>query len=121
MKEKILEIMKRWGENEWHDLQSGHELYKPTLYTKSLKDDGYELPEEFVLPLCKTHKSDGSWKGSITSPDGKILATVQGVENLELVKALAELFDVKYQFYFGRGTQARAIVNALHNFVATSK
>lgn len=119
LQQEILPVLKQYGDNEWTDLGNGHEFFKSSLYTKPLPkpDDGFGLPEEFVNQFLHEHKSDGTWKGSITSTDGKILSTVQGVYNLDLIKGLCDLFDVKYEFYFGRGTQARAMSTALRRFV----
>jgi hypothetical protein len=82
-------------------------------------DDGFGLPEEFVNQFVKEHKSDGSWKGSITTTDGKILATLTSVYSLDLIKGLVDLFDVKYEFYFGRGTSAREMSRKLKAYVDT--
>jgi hypothetical protein len=121
LRKQILPILKQYGDNEWNDLGNGHEFFKPTLYTKPLPkpDDGFGLPEEFVNQFVKEHKSDGSWKGSITTTDGKILATLTSVYSLDLIKGLVDLFDVKYEFYFGRGTSAREMSRKLKAYVDT--
>jgi len=112
LKEQILTVMKTWSDEKWESLIDGHGIFHASDYT-----DIFNLPKEFVEPLDKTHKSDGSWTGSNTTPDGKILATVEGVYNLELLESLKELFHIKTRFYYGRGRNAEQIVKALRELV----
>lgn len=86
--------------------KDGHGIYLPEYY--------YQIgfPPEFVDKFVKEHYSDGTIKGTIHS-DGKTKQVAIGVYNLDILQALAELFELKTPFFFGRGRMADAIIDAL--------
>ena len=69
-----------------------------------------------VSHLDGTHKSnfsDLSGKTTIYDDDGIPLKSVEGVNNLSFLYHLVESLNLEYQQYFGRGTQARELVEVL--------
>lgn len=106
-KDALTKVLKKLSDEDWTALSSGHDLYKPSFYIEK------GFAESFVWHFVREHKSDGTWKGSITTPDGKILATVFGVNNLEFLIGLRDIFALKPTFLFGRGSYAREIIRHL--------
>ena len=84
----------------------GHSILNP----QALVDVG--LPEPLVQQLTHTHDSDGTHKGTIQQA-GQPVAEVRGVYGLHLLEFLAGALGVSYRQCLGRGSQARAIQQAL--------
>jgi len=67
-----------------------------------------------VSHLDGTHESDFSTgKTTIYDDDGIPLESVEGVNNLSFLYHLVESLNLEYQQYFGRGSQARELVEVL--------
>ena len=67
-----------------------------------------------VSHLDGTHESYFSTgKTTIYDDDGIPLESVEGVNNLSFLYSLVLQLDLEYQSYFGRGTQARELVEVL--------
>ena len=92
----------------------GHSIIDPEHYEP-------HFPREVLdeATLVHTHYSDGSLKGSIFSPEGELLESVDGVNNLTFLIWLARRAGVEWTTAFGRGTEARHIVSALREWVAS--
>jgi|TARA_R100000501_G_C2569297_1_gene76794 hypothetical protein len=92
----------------------GHAIIDPKHYEP-------HFPREVLdeATLVHTHYSDGSFKGSIFSPEGKLLESVDGVNNLSFLCWVARRAGVEWMPAFGRGTEARHIVSALREWVAS--
>jgi len=72
-----------------------------------------DVAQEWVKPLLRTYKSDGTPKGSITSDSGKSVKAIEGVYSLDLLRAVGDALGVTWQEAFGRGTEARRITAAI--------
>tara|TARA_Y100001951_G_C11170419_1_gene199930 strand:- start:39 stop:422 length:384 start_codon:yes stop_codon:yes gene_type:complete len=86
---------------------NGHSIYEGGHYADAGFDCGH---------LVQVHESDGSMKGSITGPDGKIVDELKGIYSLDFhywVAGEIGLTHSDYGTFFGRGSQARAIMDAL--------
>ena len=67
-----------------------------------------------VSHLDGTHSSDFSTgKTTIYDDDGIPMESVEGVNNLSFLYHLVESLNLEYQQYFGRGSQARELVEVL--------
>ena len=66
-----------------------------------------------VSHLDGRHKSDFSTGKSTIYTDGVAVESVDGVCNLDFLYSLVESLNLEYQQYFGRGTQARELVEVL--------
>lgn len=66
-----------------------------------------------VSHLDGEHKSDFSAGKSTIFTDGVAVESVDGVCNLDFLYSLVESLNLEYQQYFGRGTQARELVQVL--------
>jgi len=67
-----------------------------------------------VSHLDGTHSSDfRAGKTTIYDDDGIPLESVKGVNNLSFLYDLVDSLDLEYLTYFGRGTQARELVEVL--------
>ena len=107
------------------------ELVEAALADDTIVGDGHSIidPEHYephfpreVLDeatLVHTHYSDGTAKGSIFSPEGAMLESLEGVYNLEFLYWVARRAGVEWTTAFGRGTEARHIVAALRGWVAS--
>ena len=81
----------------------GHTIIAPDHY------EGFD-----VTSLTVTHRSDfSSPKSTIFGPDGSPQESVEGVHNLDFLDWVARRSGVKYTPAYGRGSEARNIVNAL--------
>ena len=65
--------------------------------------------------MTTTHRSDGTHKGTLFVAGGRAVATLRGVCGLDALRLLADARGVAYRACFGRGSQARAIREALHD------
>ena len=81
----------------------GHQIVDPSYY------EGFN-----VSHLVEVHESDfSSPKTVIFGADGEAMKESKGVYNLEFLYWVAQKSGVKFRDSFGRGTQARNIVDAL--------
>jgi len=84
----------------------GHGIYSPDIY------EGFD-----VSSLIHTHKSDGTPKGTIFADDGSIMEESHGVYNLTFLNRLVNQLGLEYRSAFGRGTEARNMVEAIRKWV----
>lgn len=82
----------------------GHTIWS----ADALKMDDPSLT--FIIDNFTTvEKSDGSWKGSITSSEtGELVQELRGVYGLTVIRSLARHYGVT-SGAFGRGTEARQL------------
>ena len=72
-----------------------------------------------VSHLDGTHESDfRAGKTTIYDEDGIPLESVEGVNNLSFLYDLVDSLDLEYLTYFGRGTQARELVEVLDKWAS---
>ena len=88
------------------NLCDGHTILDPQAFSE------VGVPEVIVKHLTQTHHSDGTHKGSL-SVEGKQVEQVEGVYGLRMLEFLASALNVEYGRCYGRGSQARAIQQAL--------
>jgi len=88
------------------DLCDGHGIVRP----EALVDAG--LPVEVVAHLTRTHRSDGSPKGTLFV-DGRPVESLTGVYGLDALRFLAAALGVEYRDAIGRGFEAQNIKAAL--------
>ena len=84
----------------------GHTILDPRV----LVDAG--VPAEVVAHLTRTHRSDGTFKGTILSGGGPV-AQVRGVAGLDALRLFADALGVRYRRAYGRGSEAHNIRTAL--------
>lgn len=95
----------------------GHTLYSPEYLIKK----GY--PIDFIKRITDRHESDySSGKSTIFDPQGNPIDSLLAVAALTFHYAIARELDLRegedYEGYNGRGTQARAIAEAVRKVVA---
>ncbi len=93
-------------------IPDGHGYYLPEYY--------YHMgfPIEFVDLHVRKHESDGTYKGTIYKDNfTKTRHYVVGVDNLEMLESIAELFNLKIPFFYGRGRKALALVRAINSYI----
>ena len=95
------------------DLCDGHSILDPQAFI----DAG--LPSAVVKHVTQTHTSDGTLKGTVHI-DGQPVEQVEGVYGLHLLEFIALVLNVEYRRCFGRGSQARAIQQALREHFNTT-
>ena len=109
----------------------GH--YTPTLadvraVLEVAADDGHSLlPPQLLLDaganpvlvrgFTTTHKSDGTPKGTIFDPQGKIVASMEAVYTLPLLQGVARRLGLKWEGKLGRGFEAREVTQSLRKWV----
>ena len=72
-----------------------------------------------VSHLEGTHESDFSTgKTTIYDDDVIPLESVEGINNLSFLYSLVLQLDLEYRSYFGRGTQARELVEVLDRWAS---
>ncbi|MCK5600922.1 hypothetical protein KAR91_03575 [Candidatus Pacearchaeota archaeon] len=109
--EKLLvKVLSSLNEEQWKELEDGHELFKPEHYTKM------GFPLDYAEKFVRNFKSDGTPKGTIFR-DGKVVAELNGIYNLQFVQGLCRTLDISYASKMGRGFQARECVRALQEAV----
>ena len=93
----------------------GHTIYAPSFYAPHFTED-----ELRVAGLIRTLKSDYSrGKYTIYDTDGNPMDEVDGVYNLDFLYWVAGLNGVaNFRDCFGRGSQARVIVEAITEALA---
>lgn len=85
----------------------GHTIWS----ADGLKEDGCS---PYVVDAFTTvEKSDGSWKGSITTANGMV-DELRGVYGLTLIRSLARHYGVT-SHAFGRGTEARQLTQGIRD------
>ncbi len=109
LKSQIVESLK----SDFNLEPDGHGIYLPEYYYQ------LGLPPEFVDQFIKTHQSDGTLKGTIHNK-GETKAVAIGVYNLDLLRGIANLLGLRYPFYFGRGREADAIIEALKKYLGVN-
>lgn len=72
-------------------------------------------PVEAALAVSKCYESGNSAKETIFGPDGMPLNQIYGWYGLDLLRSLAGVLKVKYEFKQGRGFQAQAIYAAMQD------
>jgi len=96
---------------------SGHAIKAKEYYIDTLG-----LPTEFVERFVHTHySSKDNPKGMIFNDRGEVLAFLEGVYNLEILRRLAFIINPKSKYYhdglnsLGRGSEARLYHKAITN------
>ena len=96
---------------------SGHAIKDPEYYTDTLG-----LPKEFVERFIQKHySSKDDPKGMIFNDRGEVLAFLEGVYNLQILRHLASIINPKSPYYrdglnsLGRGSEARNYHKAITN------
>ena len=96
------------------------EQIKKAIDDRVIVGNGHAIiaPEHYatfdVSHLDSNHKSDFSaGKTTIYDDDGIPMESVDGVNNLSFLYHLVESLGLEYNSYFGRGTQARELVEVL--------
>ena len=95
------------------EICDGHTIFAP----RAFLDAG--LPARVVEHLTRTHRSDGSPKGSLYT-GGRVVPELKGVYGLDALRFLADGLGVTYGRKMGRGSQAEAIKRALCEHLARS-
>lgn len=72
------------------------------------------LPYLLVAQFTERHESGDHYKEQLTGSNGESVTHLDGVYGLDLLKSLADNLGIKYVRKLGRGTQASAIQQALH-------
>ncbi|CAN5621281.1 hypothetical protein BH10PLA1_BH10PLA1_17180 [soil metagenome] len=88
-------------------LCDGHSIVDPKAFIEA------GLPATVVDHVTRTHKSDGSPKGTIFV-SGQPVPELRGVYGLDLLRFLADALGVQYRSAIGRGFEAQNIQSALH-------
>lgn len=89
----------------------GHSIFLPQAFL----DDG--LPQEVVSYLTRSHRSDGTPKGTIFV-EGQPVKDLEGIYGLDLLRLLAEALNITYRSAIGRGFEAQNIQSALRQHFA---
>jgi hypothetical protein len=90
----------------------GHTIWS----APALIEDG--VPTYIIDHFTTVEKSDGSWKGSITSTEtGDLVEELRGVYGLTVIRSLAGYYSV-YSHKFGRGSEARELTDGIRVHLA---
>jgi hypothetical protein len=89
----------------------GHNILDPKAFLEA------GIPSDVVTHLTRTHKSDGSPKGSIFVR-GHAVKSLEGIYGLDALRFFASALDVKYKDAIGRGFEASNIHVALREHFA---
>jgi hypothetical protein len=85
----------------------GHTIWN----APALIEDG--VPAYIIDAFTTVEKSDGSWKGSITSTDtGNLVESLRGVYGLTVIRSLAAHYG-EHSGKFGRGSEARELTEKI--------
>jgi hypothetical protein len=95
-------------------LCDGHTILAPKAFLEA------GLPAEVVDFATSSYKSDGSPKGTIFVK-GQPVKELTGVYGLDLLELIARSLSLQYRSCMGRGFQAQAIQQALHQHLAARK
>jgi hypothetical protein len=84
------------------DICDGHTIMKPAAFLE------LGLHKDMVKAHTHVIKSDFSdHKSTIFGPDGKPVASMEGVYGLDVLSDIVHQLKLNYHDFFGRGTQAR--------------
>jgi hypothetical protein len=84
------------------DICDGHTIMKPAAFLE------LGLHKNMVKAHTHVIKSDFSdHKSTIFGPDGKPVASMEGVYGLDVLSDIVHQLKLNYHDFFGRGTQAR--------------
>lgn len=87
----------------------GHSIFPPAFYSTLVEVETLDR-----AGLVRTFHSDySSSKTTIYDRNGNAVESMTGVYNLDVLEWIARLVEVEYVPMFGRGSQARSIVDAL--------
>jgi len=87
----------------------GHGLYDPSFLTE------LGVPEALVESVTTTHKSDGSYKGSIFDAEGCLIEETQAVYSLSLYRRISDELGLPGSTMMGRGFEARQLHSQIKN------
>lgn len=82
----------------------GHTLFAPSFY-----EPYFDVKS---MGLVRTHRSDGTPKGTIFSK-GEPVEKLEAVYNLEFLEYLVDVLDLPYPTAMGRGSAAQQIVDSV--------
>lgn len=90
----------------------GHGVYSPDTFKAA------GVNERWIDMRTTTHRSDGSYKGSMWGSDGKMVAEQRGVNSEILLIATAEMLglDGNWKWQNGRGFRAQSATKALYEW-----
>ena len=92
----------------------GHTIYSADALKEQI--DAYVIDR-----FTTVEKSDGSWKGSITSSEtGELVSELRGVYGLTVIRSLAAHYGVT-SHAFGRGTEARQLTAGIRDHLASTQ
>lgn len=86
----------------------GHGLYPPSFYAPHF--------DVAALGLVRTHRSDGTPKGSIFV-NGTLVSEMDGVYNLEFLEWLRRELGLRASSMLGRGSAAQDYVNMVKEWL----
>jgi hypothetical protein len=90
----------------------GHGVYSPEWYT----DRGWD--SDLISGLTFTHRSDGTYKGSIWDGDGNMIPEIRGVYSLTFHEAVADILGiVEHHEMNGRGFRAQAVAAKVRQMI----
>ena len=93
----------------------GHSIFPPAFYSTLVEVETLDR-----AGLVRTFRSDYSNpKTTIFDNAGNPIDSMTGVYNLDVLEWIANLVEVEYVSMFGRGSQARSIVDALSRWATT--
>ena len=95
------------------DASDGWTVLAPEAYTEA------GVPAAVVAAHTHEHRSDGSWKGSLTRA-GKPLAAVTGVYGLTWVESLLDALGLPQPWQMGRGSRYGHAVETLRGYCAAT-
>jgi len=81
----------------------GHGLYDPNFLTE------LGVPEPLVTSVTTTHRSDGTYKGSIFDANGDLITETRAVYSLSLYRAINSDLGLPGSSMMGRGFEARQL------------
>ena len=89
------------------DICDGHTLFKPEVFIEA------GFPEEAIPDIVEVYKSDGTPKGSLYDETNKPVDEIKAIYDLDFLRQVAGILDVKYPDMMGRGFQARVIKQSI--------
>jgi hypothetical protein len=81
----------------------GHGFYNPSFLS------WLGVPEALVESVTTTHKSDGSYKGSIFDAEGQVIEETHAVYSLSLYRRISDDLGLPGSTMMGRGFEARQL------------
>jgi hypothetical protein len=96
------------------DICDGHTIFKPEAFLE------VGVPQELVTRCTSIYESNfADPKYTISGPDGKPVASMEGVYGLDMLESMIRDFELPHDVKFGRGFQARVYQEALHKHLDT--